>query len=51
MEDLNDARLLSIAVERMKKYDPNFVISSEEMDECLGITEKDLEGHEEVDIE
>jgi PHD/YefM family antitoxin component YafN of YafNO toxin-antitoxin module len=51
MDEVNDARLLAIAVDRIKKYDPDSVISAEEMDEWLGVTEDDLDGYEEVDIE
>lgn len=51
MDEVNDARLLAIASQRFSNYDPNRVISEEEMDRRLGITESDLKGHEEVEFE
>lgn len=51
MDELNDARLLAVATERIGHYDPSTVISEVEMDRRLGITEDDLAGYEEVDLE
>lgn len=51
MDEVNDARLLAIASQRFSNYDPNRVISEEEMDRRLGITESDLKGYEEVEFE
>lgn len=51
MDEVNDARLLAIAAERFANYDPANVITEEEMDKRLGITETDLEGYEEVELE
>jgi PHD/YefM family antitoxin component YafN of YafNO toxin-antitoxin module len=51
MDEVNDARLLTIAAERMAHYDPTAVISADEMNSRLGITEEDLEGYEEVELE
>ena len=51
MDEVNDARLLAIAAERFANYDPANVITEEEMDKRLGITEADLEGFEEVELE
>lgn len=51
MDEVNDARLLAIAAERFANYDPANVITEEEMDKRLGITEADLEGYEEVELE
>lgn len=51
MDEVNDARLLSIATERFAHYDSANLITEEEMDRRLGITEDDLKGYEEVDIE
>ena len=51
MDEVNDARLLAIAAERFANYDPSKVITEEEMDRRLGITEADLEGYEEVELE
>lgn len=51
MDEVNDARLLSVATERMSKYDPNSNISAEELYKELGITEDDLDSIGEVEIE
>lgn len=51
MDEINDARLLAIATERMAHYDPSTVISSDEMNRRLGITDEDLAGYDEVELE
>ena len=56
MDELNDARLLAVASERMTHYDPSKLISStliseEEMNRRLGVTEDDLKDFESVEIE
>ena len=51
MDELNDARLLSLATQRMAAYDPEKLISQKEMDRRLGITEDDLDGVGEVEFE
>jgi PHD/YefM family antitoxin component YafN of YafNO toxin-antitoxin module len=51
MDEVNDARLLTIAAERLECYDPAQLISAEEMDRRLGITEADLADYDEVEIE
>ena len=51
MDELNDARLLAVASERMAHFDPSTLISEEEMNRRLGITEDDLAGFDEVEIE
>ena len=51
MEELNDARLMAVASERLAKYDASKLISEDEMNRRLGITEDDLTGYEMVDIE
>lgn len=51
MDELNDARLLTMANERMSHYDPSAVISGDEMNHRLGITEDDLAGYDKVEIE
>lgn len=42
MDALNDVRLLSVASERMSHYDPSSLISEEDMNRRLGITDEDL---------
>ena len=51
MDELNDARLLSLATQRMAAYDPEKLISQDEMDRKLGITEDDLRGVGDVELE
>ena len=51
MDEVNDARLLAVASERMAHFDHVSFICEEEMNRRLGITEDDLAGFDEVDIE
>ena len=51
MDELNDARLLAMANERMQSYDPAELISEEEMNNRLGITQADFDSVGEVEFE
>ena len=51
MDELNDALLLAAAAERMAHYDPTSLISEEEMNRRLNITESDLTGFDEAESE
>ena len=51
MDLLIDQQLLEIANERMSKYDPSKVISEAEIDRYFGISEDDLKGFEDIEIE
>lgn len=51
MDELNDARLLAMASERMAHFDSTSLISEDEMNRRLGISESDLADFDEVDIE
>lgn len=51
MDELNDARLLAVAAERMAHFDPSALISEEEMNRRLHVSEADLAGFDEVEIE
>lgn len=51
MDELNDARLLAVASERMNHFDPSKLISEEEMNNRLGVAESDLTDFDEVEIE
>lgn len=51
MDEVNDARLLAVATERMSSFDSSKLISEEEMDRELGISEKELESVGEVEFE
>lgn len=42
MDEVNDARLLAVATERMAHFDPSTLISEEEMNRRLGVTAADL---------
>ena len=51
MDELKDARLLALAAERMENYDPEKLISQEEIDKKYGFTADDLSDSDEVEIE
>lgn len=51
MDEVNDARLLSLAAERLSRLDTMELISQEELDKKLGITPEDLEACGEVEFE
>ncbi|MDY4976094.1 MAG: type II toxin-antitoxin system Phd/YefM family antitoxin [Clostridia bacterium] len=51
MDEVNDARLLSLANERMQNFNATTLISSEELYQELGITEEDLDAIGEVELE
>jgi len=51
MDEVNDARLLTMATERMAHYNPASVISGDALYAELGISQADLDEIGEVDIE
>ena len=51
MDEVNDARLLTIAAERMAHFDPAAAISGEDVYSSLGITKEDLDSCGEVEFE
>ena len=51
MDELNDARLAALAVERMAGYDPAALVSEEKVWERLGITDDDMAAAGEVEFE
>ena len=51
MDEVNNARLLVMASERMSHFDPSTTISGKEMNRRFGVTESDLEGFVEVEID
>ena len=51
MDDLNDYLLLTMAVERMSSYDPSSLVSEEDVDRRLGITQEKLDSIGEVEFE
>lgn len=51
MDEVNDARLLSVAAERMKDFDPDTLISKETLYAELGISQEDIDNCDEVEFE
>lgn len=51
VDEVNDARLLSLAVERMEHFNAANLISEKEILSEFGINDSDLVGFEEVEIE
>lgn len=51
MDEVNDARLLSMATARMAKTDPASFIPAEQLYTEMGITQADIDEIGEVDIE
>ena len=51
MDEVNDARLLTIAAERVAAIKPDELIPEEEVNRRLGIAEDELDGFEETEIE
>ena len=51
VDEANDARLEAIAAKRLAHYDPDTLLSQDEVMRELGLTEQDLAGWEDVEIE
>lgn len=51
MDILNDYELLSLALERLENYDPSTLISEEELDRELAITQEEFDSAGEVEFE
>ncbi|MCR5138138.1 MAG: type II toxin-antitoxin system Phd/YefM family antitoxin [Oscillospiraceae bacterium] len=51
MDEVNDARLLAIASERMANYAPSTLIPEEKVWARLGITQEEIDSIGEVEIE
>ena len=51
LDEINDARLLVRAAERMAAFDPSLTVTEEDVIAELGLTEGDLKGYEEVELE
>lgn len=49
-DELIDEELVSLAVERMRDYDTETLIPAEEFYREIGLTEKDLENYDDVEI-
>lgn len=50
MDEVNDARLLAIAIERTQNISTDTLISEEESNRRIGIADEDLKGFDEVEI-
>jgi PHD/YefM family antitoxin component YafN of YafNO toxin-antitoxin module len=51
LDEVNDARLLALATERMETFDPSKVISQSAVDAELGFSADDLTDAEETEFE
>lgn len=51
MDAVNDAKLLSLAAERLEGYDADKVISAEDVNRHLNVTDEDLADYGEVEFE
>ncbi len=51
MNEVNDARLFALAVERMSNFDASALISQEAVDQEFGFSADDLAGSDEVEFE
>ena len=51
IDEVNDARLLSLATERMANFDPAATVSAEALYKELGISHEDVDAVGEVEIE
>lgn len=51
MDEVNDARLLALAVNRLENSDSEKLLSDKDVYRDLGITDDDLKGYDEVELE
>lgn len=51
LDEVNDARLLTAAAERMSHFNPSTVISQEQVDQELGLTPSDYMDTDEIEFE
>lgn len=51
MDEVNDARLLTVASERLAHYDPESTFSEEKLYARLGVRAEELAGYEEADTQ
>lgn len=51
MDEVNDARLLALAVKRMENFNPNNTLSEKQVMEDLGISDDDLSDFDVVEFE
>lgn len=51
LDEVNDARLLTIAAERMSHFDPSTLISQEQVDQEFGFSPSDYENTDDIEFE
>lgn len=51
LDEINDARLLAIASQRMALFNPDSLISQEEVDQELGFSPSDYENTDDIEFE
>ena len=51
LDEVNDARLLAVAIERIAHYDPDTLISQEEVDQEFGFSPSNYENTDDIDFE
>jgi PHD/YefM family antitoxin component YafN of YafNO toxin-antitoxin module len=51
MDEINDAKLLQLAIQRIENYNPNDNLSAEKVKQELGITDEELSSMDEVEFE
>ena len=51
LDEVNDARLLTLASVRMTHFDASKLVSQEALDQKYGFTPEDLAGEDEVELE
>ena len=51
MDAVNDAKLLALAAERLDRFNPNTIVSSDEVYQHLGVNDADLADFHEVEFE
>lgn len=51
LDEVNDARLMALAAERMNNFDPSTLISQEYVDQELGFSSSDYENTEDIEFE
>lgn len=51
LDEVNDARFMALATERMNHFDPSTLISQEYVDQELGFSSSDYENTEDIEFE
>lgn len=51
LDEINDARLLTIAAERMSHFNPSTLVSQEQVDQEFGFSPSDYENTDDIEFE